>query len=62
MKTKSKMTTSQSKFYSTKFTIAMLFALGFIFGLLAGYRPWVSGGSMVALGIVLVAITIALGG
>jgi hypothetical protein len=40
----------------------MLFLVGFRFGEYAGHRPWTMGASMVALGIVLVAITISLGG
>jgi hypothetical protein len=39
----------------------MLFA-GYAFGHLAGYRPWLTAASMVLVGCLLVALTIALGG
>jgi hypothetical protein len=42
--------------------IVMLFALGYALARHGGYRPWRTGLAMVALGIVLVGITIALGG
>ena len=42
--------------------VAMLFMTGFAYGRLTGYRPVGMGFSMVALGTVLVAITMALGG
>ena len=42
--------------------IAMLFVCGYAFGHYAGYRPWVTGLAMVAVGAVLVGIAIALGG
>ena len=42
--------------------IAMLFGVGFLLARHGGYRPVLTGASMVLLGIVLVAITIALGG
>jgi hypothetical protein len=47
---------------SNAVAIAMLLVGGMAFGRVAGYRPWVSGLAMVALGLALVAITIALGG
>jgi len=47
---------------SNGIAIAMLFLTGSAFGRCAGFRPWVTGISMVVLGVVLVAITIALGG
>jgi hypothetical protein len=47
---------------SNVIAIVMMFAVGYLFGRVAGYRPMVTGGSMVLLGSVLVAITIALGG
>jgi VIT1/CCC1 family predicted Fe2+/Mn2+ transporter len=42
--------------------IVMLFAAGYMLGRHGGYHPWRTGLSMVVLGVVLVAITIALGG
>jgi len=42
--------------------IVMLFAAGVIYGRVIGRTPWILGLSMVALGAVLVALTIALGG
>jgi VIT1/CCC1 family predicted Fe2+/Mn2+ transporter len=42
--------------------VAMLYLTGHAFGRCIGYRPWLLGLSLVLLGIVLVAITIALGG
>jgi VIT1/CCC1 family predicted Fe2+/Mn2+ transporter len=48
--------------FSNAIAIVMLFFTGYAFGRCAGYRPWVMGISMVVLGSVLVAITIALGG
>jgi hypothetical protein len=42
--------------------IAMLFAAGFWLGRYGGYRPWRTGATFVLLGILLVAITVALGG
>jgi hypothetical protein len=42
--------------------IAMLFAAGYLLARYGGYHPWRTGLSMVVLGVVLVAITIALGG
>ena len=47
---------------SNGIAIAMLFAIGCTFGRYAGRRPWPMGLAMVAIGSVLVAITIALGG
>jgi hypothetical protein len=47
---------------SNGIAIGMLFLAGYAFGRCAGHRPWVMGISMVALGSVLVGITIALGG
>jgi len=47
---------------SNGIAVAMLFLTGYAFGRCAGYRPLLMGISMVALGSVLVAITIALGG
>jgi hypothetical protein len=42
--------------------VAMMFALGYAFGQLAGYRPLVTAGSMVMVGSAVVGLTIALGG
>jgi VIT1/CCC1 family predicted Fe2+/Mn2+ transporter len=42
--------------------IVMLFVVGFWLARHGGYNPWRAGFSVVLLGIVLVAITIALGG
>jgi VIT1/CCC1 family predicted Fe2+/Mn2+ transporter len=47
---------------SNAIAVAMMFVTGYAFGRLAGYRPWVTAGSMVLLGCFLVALTIALGG
>jgi len=47
---------------SNGIAIAMLFLTGYAFGRSAGFSPWLTGIAMVALGSVLVGITIALGG
>ena len=47
---------------SNVIAITMMFLVGYAFGRVAGYRPLVTAGAMVLLGIVLVALTIALGG
>ncbi len=47
---------------SNGIAIALLFLTGVAFGRTAEYRPWMTGLAMVALGSVLVALTIALGG
>ena len=47
---------------SNAIAIAMLFVLGHAFGRVAGLNSWLMGISMVALGTVLVGMTIALGG
>jgi VIT1/CCC1 family predicted Fe2+/Mn2+ transporter len=47
---------------SNAIAVAMLFMTGFTYGRLTGYRPVSMGISMVALGAVLVAVTMALGG
>jgi VIT family len=47
---------------SNLIAIVMLFCLGYWLGQHGGYRPWRTGLSVVALGVVLVAIAIALGG
>jgi hypothetical protein len=48
--------------WSNGVALAMLFAMGYLQGKYAGLRPIVSGLAMMALGVVLVAMTIALGG
>lgn len=47
---------------SNAIAIVMLFGLGCAFGRITGRRPWVTGAGMVALGTLLVGLTIALGG
>ena len=47
---------------SNAIAILLMFLLGFIFGKLSGYRPFLTGGAMVILGALLVTLTIALGG
>lgn len=47
---------------SNSIAIAMLFIAGVAYGRATGLRPWLVGVSMVLLGCVLVAVTIALGG
>ena len=47
---------------SNGIAVVMMFATGFIFGRLTGYRPLLTGGAMVLLGMALVLLTIALGG
>jgi VIT1/CCC1 family predicted Fe2+/Mn2+ transporter len=47
---------------SNAVAIGMLFAAGVAYGRIVGWLPWMFGISMVALGGVLVALTIALGG
>jgi hypothetical protein len=47
---------------SNAVAIAMLFVCGYAFGRCAGFRPWATGLSMVAVGAALVAVAIALGG
>jgi VIT1/CCC1 family predicted Fe2+/Mn2+ transporter len=47
---------------SNAIAVAMLFTTGYTYGRLTGYRPVGMGISMVALGLVLVAITMVLGG
>ena len=42
--------------------LAMLFACGYGIANYSGYRPWLTGLSMAVIGVVLVGITIALGG
>jgi hypothetical protein len=47
---------------SNAIAIGMLFLTGYAFGRLTGHRPWLLGISMVVLGMILVAMTMALGG
>ena len=47
---------------SNTIAIVMLFLTGFAFGRLSGHRPWLFGISMIFLGMILVGLTIALGG
>ena len=47
---------------SNAIAIVMLFLTGYAFGRMTGRHPWLIGISMVALGLVLVGMTIALGG
>lgn len=48
--------------FSNGIAIIMLFMTGYSLGRHAGYSPWGVGLAMVAIGLVLVGITIALGG
>src|SRR6195256_5513094 len=47
---------------SNAVAIVMLFLTGYAFGRMTGRQPWLVGFSMVALGLILVGITMALGG
>jgi hypothetical protein len=47
---------------SNAIAIVLLFACGYLLGQIIGGRPWVTGGAMILLGGVLVAIAAALGG
>jgi len=47
---------------SNAIAVVMLFIAGYAFARISGAHPWVMGISMVLLGIVLVSLTIALGG
>jgi hypothetical protein len=47
---------------SNAIATVMLFLTGFAFGRLSGHRPWLFGISMVFLGMILVGMTMALGG
>lgn len=48
--------------FSNAIAVLMLFACGFRLGSYAGVRPWLTGGAVALLGVVIVPITIALGG
>lgn len=47
---------------SNAIAVAMLFITGIAYGRLTGHRPWLVGMGMVAVGVIIVAMTIALGG
>jgi VIT1/CCC1 family predicted Fe2+/Mn2+ transporter len=47
---------------SNSIAIVLLFLAGYAFGRVTGYHPWWTGLGMVVLGLILVALTIALGG
>jgi len=47
---------------SNGIAIVMLFTAGYVFGRCAGRQPWLTGTAMLVLGLILVAMTIALGG
>lgn len=47
---------------SNAIAVTMLFLAGYAFGRIAGFRPWATGLSMIAVGTMLVVFTIALGG
>ena len=47
---------------SNAIAIVMLFVTGYAFGRMTGRHPWMVGFSMVVLGLILVGMTIALGG
>ncbi|HEY7091312.1 MAG TPA: VIT1/CCC1 transporter family protein, partial [Tepidisphaeraceae bacterium] len=47
---------------SNAIAIVMLFLTGFVYGRITGWRPWLVGILMVIVGLVLVGLTIALGG
>src|SRR4051812_46504399 len=47
---------------SNAIAIVLLFVTGYAFGSITEYRPWLAGLAMVLLGVVLVAMTMALGG
>ena len=55
-------TTIRALRLSNAIAIVMLFVTGYAFGRCAGHRPWLMGIVMVGVGVVLVGITIALGG
>ena len=47
---------------SNAIAVVLLFLTGYAFGRISEYRPWLTGLAMVVLGVVLVGITMALGG
>ena len=47
---------------SNAIAMVMLFLTGYAFGRLSGHRPWLLGISMIVLGVLLVGMTMALGG
>ncbi len=48
--------------FSNLIAVSMLFLLGYAYGAYVGRRPWLMGFSMLFLGIIIVVMTIALGG
>ena len=52
----------QAMRFSNAIAVAMLFITGYVYGRLTDYRPWLIGIVMVLFGILLVGMTIALGG
>jgi VIT1/CCC1 family predicted Fe2+/Mn2+ transporter len=53
---------AQAMRMSNAIAVALLFVSGYSFGRISGLRPWLTGLAMVALGILLVGLTMALGG
>ncbi len=53
---------AQAMRVSNAIAVALLFVSGYAFGRISGLRPWLAGLAMVALGILLVGLTMALGG
>ncbi len=53
---------AQAMRVSNAIAIVLLFLTGYAFGRVAEYRPWLTGLTMVVLGVVLVGMTMALGG
>jgi len=53
---------AQAMRVSNAIAIVLLFLTGYAFGLVAGYHRWLTGLVMVVLGVVLVGLTMALGG
>ena len=47
---------------SNAIAVLMLFVTGYVYGRIIGRRPWVTGITMIVFGLVLVGITVALGG
>jgi len=47
---------------SNALVVAMMFAVGFGWGRAAGFRPWRTGASLLAIGVVMVGIAVQLGG
>jgi VIT1/CCC1 family predicted Fe2+/Mn2+ transporter len=53
---------TQAMRVSNAIAIVLLFLTGYAFGCIAEYRPWLTGLVMVVLGVILVGMTMALGG